>query len=134
MKHRTPTGRVTHVAVPPEPVQGVEPSADYTRVSRQLIARQDQRGRVRETVKVDGMGPSRLQLERTRISAEDIADQELAATQRQQGDQARGLADALTFEARARAAGVMGRVTPAMRFRLDQQAAERAYAYPRTTG
>jgi len=133
MKHRTPTGRVTHVAVPPEPTQGVQPSADYTRVSRQLIARQDQHGRPRETVKVEGMGPSRLQLDRTRVTAAEIAAQELAATQRQQADQARGLADSLSFEARARAAGAMGRVTPAMRFRLDQREAERSYAYPRTS-
>lgn len=132
MKHRSPTGRVTHVAVPPEPAQGVQPSADYTRASQQLIARQDQRGRIRESVKVEGMGPSRLQ-QRTRVTAEDIAVQERAATLRQQDDQARGLVDSLTFEARARAAGVMGRVTPAMRFRLDQAAAERSYAYPRTS-
>jgi hypothetical protein len=133
VKHRSPTGRVTHVLLPPEPVQGAEPSADYTRVSRQLIARQNQHGRIRETVKVEGMGQSRLALNMTRVPEAALREQELVATQRQQGEQARGLTDSLGFEARARAAGAMGRVTPAMRFRIDQQRAERSYAYPRTT-
>jgi hypothetical protein len=132
MKHRTPTGRVTHVAAPVEPVQGVEPSADFTRVSRQLIARQDQHHRVREVVKVEGMG-TRLTLNMSRVPVDQIEARERVATICQQEDQARGLADSLTFEARARAAGAIGRITPAMRFRLEQRDAERNYAYPRTS-
>jgi len=133
MKRRSPIGRVTHVAVPPELVQGVQPSADYTRVSRKLIARQNQRGRPREAVTVEGMGTSRLQLERTRVDPEDLREQERAVAARQQGDQSRALVDALGFEARARAAGAIGRLTPAAEFQLQQREAERSYAYPRTT-
>lgn len=133
MKHRSPQGRVTHVSAPVEPVQGVEPSADYTRVSKQLITRQNQHGQIREQVKVEGMGPSRLTLNMSRVPAAQIEAQERVATVRQQEDQARGLADSLSFETRARDAGAMGRVTPAMRFRLEQRDAERNYAYPRTS-
>lgn len=133
MKRRSPQGIVTHVPRPVEPVQGATPSADYTRVSQQLRARQDQGGRPRETVRIESMGPSRLQLERTRVTAEHLAVQAAQATARQQEDQARGLASSLSFEARARAAGAMGQITPAMQFRQRQAAVERAYVYPRTT-
>lgn len=129
MKRRDSRGHVTHVAVPVEPIQGAQPSEAFTVAARQVAAVHHPSGRVH----VEGMGPSRLQLERTRITEEHVAEQALAATLRQQADQARGLADSLSFEERARAAGAMGRVTPAMQFRLDQARAEREYAYPRTT-
>lgn len=129
MKHRSPTGRVTYVAAPIEPAQGVQPSEAFTLAARQVAAVHHPSGRV----KVEGMGASRAQLERTRVTDDHLGEQERAAHVLHQQDQARGLASSLGFEERARAAGVMGRVTPAMRFRLDQARVEREYVYPRTT-
>ena len=128
MKRRDTRGRVTYVAVPVEPIQGAQPSEAFAVAARQVAAVHHPSG----CVHVEGMGPSRRQLERTRVTTEHLAQQELQATQVHQQDQARGFADSLSFEERARAAGVMGRITPAMRFRLDQARAEREYAYPRT--
>lgn len=129
MKHRDSRGRVTHVAVPIEPAQGAQPSEAFTLAARQVTAAHHPSGRVR----VEGMGPSRLQLERTRVTDEHLAEQAQAAAAAHQQEQARGLANSLSFEERARAAGAMGRITPAMQFRLDQKRAEREYVYPRTT-
>jgi hypothetical protein len=131
MKHRSPQGRVTHVAAPVEPVQGAQPSADYTRASRQLVARQNQSGRVRQVVKVEGMGEGRVALDMARVSVVGQRAQELVQGAGQQAAQARGLANSLTFEERARAAGAIGRPSEAQEFRQRVKAAERAHVYQR---
>jgi hypothetical protein len=129
MKHRSPVGRVTHVPRPVEPVQGAEPSADYTRVSKQLIARQNQHGQIRERVQVEGMGQSRLAMTSTRTDGVHFETQQTAAGRLQQEAQSRGLSMSLSFEARARAAGVLGRQLPGQAFRDSVRAAELAHVY-----
>lgn len=129
MKRADPRGRVVSVAVPPEPVQGLQPSADFTAVSQRLQRQQNQHGHDRPQVRVEGLG-SRLQLDRTRVDPEQQAlEHGLAAQADVLQRQARALADALSFEERARAAGVIGQPQPGEVDRARALQAERDHVY-----
>jgi len=138
MKRPDPRGRVVSVPRPPEPIQGVEPSADYTRVSERLRKGQDQHGRPRATVEVQGMD-SRTRPEPGKMPLVDFTpgsappdETELARQAQQLAFQQRALDDALSFEARARAAGAMQGPKADDQFRAKVRASEQSYRYQRS--
>lgn len=120
MKRRDIRGQRVHVA-PPAAVQGPVTPDPAVQLARLAAARP-------EAVQVEGIAGGRRELEARRLELEQALQPEVDRQADVLARQSRALADALGFEARARAAGQLGGVLEADHIRRAR-ATERGYRY-----